>query len=179
MFRARIGIGLLALICLTLGVAAKLGFSQSSGSTASRLGLKGQIGYLVTQIDPSVNQPEVRIGDIIVGTSVTGQISSVEEFQAALRAPKLQTIPAKLLRFDPLAGGFQDVVVTLKTFPFGQYSRSGLIGTPGYFIKEIDPTVTQPGVRVGDFITATSVTGQIIDMNPFQAGIKQLPIGST
>src|SRR5262245_38155478 len=73
-------ISLSVAVVLVVGVIAPAKFFHSEAPTRPVLGLKGRMGYLVTQIDPSINQPEVSVGDIITASDATGQISNVEQF---------------------------------------------------------------------------------------------------
>lgn len=176
----RIKIALLVVVLL-MAVVARPESSRSGRSNPSRLGLKGKIGYLVTSVDASTSQPEIKVGDIVVASSASGQITSVEQFQASVKAlTPGQTLLAEVLRFDPSTGLFKEVDLTLKTFAFlsGQQSRLGLMGLPGFFVAEIDPAVTQPGIKVGDFITETNLAGQIIDFDQFRTTIMQATVGS-
>jgi hypothetical protein len=172
----------LAVVILTVGAVARPESSQSSTSSFSRLGLKGLMGYLITEVDPRVNQPEIQVGDIIVGTDLTGQTTSMDQYQNTLRrsAPG-QTLRARVLRYNGSTSQFDELEKTLTTFPSpsGQFSRLGLIGRPGYFVEEIDPAVNQPEIKLRDMILATNLSGQIVDIEQFQTQIRQTTVGLT
>lgn len=82
----------------------------------SRLGLVGEPGFVVSGIDPSAEQPELRVGDIIVATSVGGQLTNGERFQAAVRSLGVGSeLRASILRFNPATGAYEERQVVLKT----------------------------------------------------------------
>ena len=102
---------------LTLYMADVAISHQEMGN--SRLGLLGELGYVVTGIDSAVIQPEVRVGDIITFTNVTGQLTSIEGFQQAIRSLSPgSVVQASVLRFNAATGKFEERVANLSTFPY-------------------------------------------------------------
>lgn len=99
----------------------QLEFKTSSmpGGGGSRLGLIGETGFVITAIDPSVSQPEVRPNDLITLTSIGGQVTNVESFQQAIKAAHPGSmLQATLLRFDPAANGFAERQAVLPLFAY-------------------------------------------------------------
>lgn len=173
-------IAFLAVVATVLTIAVPVS-STKQVSKPGRLGLKGVMGLLVTGVDSSANQPNVRIGDIIVNTGKTGQIANIDQFQGSIRiSPPGQIIPAYVLRYNAEAGSFAEELINLQTFPFpsGQNSRLGLITKSVFVIREIDPTVNQASVKPGDVIVATELGGQVADVNQFRTQVKNTRIGS-
>jgi S1-C subfamily serine protease len=176
----RRGIAFMAVVVMALSIAMPVS-SIKQVSQPGRLGLKGVLGLLVTAVDSSASQPDVRIGDIIVNTGKTGQIANIDQFQASIRtSPAGQIIPASVLRYNAESRSFDEELINLQTFPFpsGQNSRLGLITKSVFVIREIDPTVNQPNVKPGDVIGATELGGQVADVNQFRIQVRTTRIGS-
>jgi hypothetical protein len=175
---------LLKILSLTLILSATITFTliaiappqKTSRLPLSRFGLTGELVYIVTHLDPSLDQPDLRLGDIIRATSVDGQIRDVEKFQKGVRATAPNTaIQATILRVNPSTGSFEERQTSLKTLPLPNrpsLSRLSVIGQVGFMIKEIDPSVGQLGLKMGDIISATSLGGQITNVEKFQKDVR-------
>lgn len=96
-------------------------FSQSSKSNLpqSKLGVKGEMGFVITVIDNDspLGQAGLKLGDIITG--LNEQVTSIEKFQKdiATSAPGT-TFEITYLRFNSTTSKFEEQEVTVKTIPF-------------------------------------------------------------
>ena len=96
-------------------------FSQQArnGVPQSKLGLKGEMGFIIRVIDPGspLEQAGLKIGDIIVG--LNGQVTGIEKFQRDIAASEPGTaFEVSYLRFDPATGRLDERTVTVRTIPF-------------------------------------------------------------
>jgi hypothetical protein len=163
------------LLCCLIALAHPV-FSQS------RLGIIGEQGLVVKSIDPATSQPDLEIGDVITATTLTGQIFNIERFQQAVqKSSSTSVLPATSLRFNPATGSFKERSTNLKTYsiPSLTMSRLGVVGEPGFVVKSVDPATSQVDLEIGDIITATTLTGQIVDVTNFQQIIKESQPGVT
>lgn len=180
----KIKIILISIVVLTILAAlqaSNYSFSQSINATPARIGVQGLFGFVITEVDVSTPQSELKLGDIIITTSLGGQLTNIESFQDNIRnAPDNSVIKANCLRFNSQTNSFDEITLTLKTFPSPSrtFSRLGVNGVPGYLITEIDSRTNQPDLAVNDIITYTSAGGEIVDIERFQEEIKKIKVGS-
>lgn len=102
-------------------------FSQYPEKPKSRLGIKGEMGFIITAIEPgsTIEQAGLKLGDIITSTSLNGQITGAEQFQkdVATSVPGA-TIEITYLRFNPATRSFDERTLTVRTMPFPTQSQS-------------------------------------------------------
>lgn len=114
---------------LALAVVGLLGlvspaFSQSVQTDQlpkSRLGIYYELGLIVKRIDPSstVEQAGLKVGDIVISTSLSGQLTSVEQFQKDIANLEPGTnVEIRYLRFNPTTHTFDELKTTVTTIPF-------------------------------------------------------------
>lgn len=146
----------------------------------SRLGIKGYFGYVVTEINESVNQPEIQIGDIIISTEITGEVTDVGNFQSKIQQAKANTtIKALTVRFNNESKSFDEKYITLNTFPTAKPSMSkvGLEGVMGFAVSKLDVETKQSEIRLGDILSDTDVSGQLTSIDQFQNSVKSVGPG--
>ncbi len=144
----------------------------------SRVGVKGELVLIVTQLDSSLGQTDLQVGDIIRATSAGGQFKNIEKFQQAVRAtPPNTTIQTTIERFNPSSGKFEERQTALKTFPIPKrpsLSRLSIVGQTGFIIREIDSSMGLTELKIGDIISMTSTSGQISDVEKFQKDVRAM-----
>lgn len=87
--------------------------------STSRLGIVGPLGLVVKYIDPTTPQPDLKVGDILISTEVTGQLVNVTDFQRSIKESPLGTaIRATRLRFNPITGSLEESPIQLKTYSY-------------------------------------------------------------
>ncbi len=149
---------------------------KTSRPPLSRFGVKGELVYIVTRLDSSLGQSDLQLGDMIRLTSVGGQIRDIAKFQQDVRATAPNTaIEATVARFNPSSGIFEERQSVLKTFPIPKrpaLSRLSVVGQTGFIIREIDPALGLSELKVGDIISATSLGGQITNVEKFQKDVR-------
>lgn len=85
----------------------------------SRLGIVGPFGLVIKYIDPTTPQPDLKVGDILTATEVTGQLFDVTDFQRLIKESSLgSTINATRLRFNPITGSLEESQIQLKTYSY-------------------------------------------------------------
>lgn len=85
----------------------------------SRLGIVGPLGLVINYIDPTTPQPDLKIGDILISTEVTGQLIDITDFQRSIKeSPLGTTIRATRLRFNPMTGSLDENQIQLKTYSY-------------------------------------------------------------
>ena len=92
----------------------------------SRIGIIGQIGLLVRRVDhkSSVELAGLKVGDIIVGTSLSGDLKSIAQFQKEIAALEPGTsIQISYLRFNSTTANFDELKTTVTTIPFPAQAR--------------------------------------------------------
>ena len=143
----------------------------------SRLGIKGYYGFVITDIDSSVKQPEVSAGDIIISTEISGQVNEVERFQSDIRSTKsASSVRSIAVKFNGKTKNLEKREVRLITFVAENttYSKLGVKGVMGFVITEIDPIIKQTNVNIGDIITDTNLDGQISNILEFQRKVQSI-----
>lgn len=143
----------------------------------SRLGIKGYFGFVVTEIDSSVKQSGIRVGDIILSTELSGEFIDVEKFQADIRNMNSR-LPLRsiCLKFNSKTEMFDEREVLLITRSsensFG--SKLGLKGIAGLAVTQVDPVTNQTDITIGDIIIDSELDGQITNILEFQKKVKSL-----
>ncbi|MFN0140783.1 MAG: hypothetical protein ACKVQW_11950 [Pyrinomonadaceae bacterium] len=85
----------------------------------SRLGIVGPFGLVVKYIDPTTPQPDLKVGDILISTEVTGQLVDVADFKKSIKESPLGTaIRATRIRFNPMTGSLDENQIQLKTYSY-------------------------------------------------------------
>lgn len=95
----------------------------------SRIGIIGQIGLVVRRVDPNsaVELAGLKVGDIVIGTGLSGDITNIAQFQKEITALEPGTkVPITYLRFNPTTATFDELKTTVTTIPFpAQAGRFG------------------------------------------------------
>ncbi len=168
--------------------------SSSAASAESRLGVKGKMVLIVTQIAPFVSQSEIQAGDVITDVLFEEQndpsdgskqcdLSTIADLQKVIAESRVGTpIRIEFLRFDPLIGNFENHVTKVQTLAaLGSQSRStiGLVGEMGFMIEDVDPSTPQAEVRAGDIMLSIMALGQVTDLETFREAVRTSKAGST
>jgi membrane-associated protease RseP (regulator of RpoE activity) len=108
-------------------------FSQYPEKPKSRLGVKGEMGFIIAAIEPgsAIEQAGLKPGDIITNTSLSGQITSAEQLQKDV-ATSVPGAPIEITyrRFNPVTRSFDERTVTVRIMPFPDQSQSKVKVTP-------------------------------------------------
>jgi predicted metalloprotease with PDZ domain len=94
---------------------------QTDQLPKSRLGIMFEVGLLVKRLDPrsTVEQAGLKVGDIIISTGLSGQVTSIEQFQKDIANLEPGTsVEIKYLRFNPTTRTFDELKTTVTTIPF-------------------------------------------------------------
>jgi len=121
-FAALVAIGLASLISPPISQSL-----QTDQLPKSRLGIIFEVGLLVKRIDPrsTVEQAGLKVGDIITGTTLSGQLTSIEQFQKDIANLEPGTnVEIRYLRVNPTTGAFDELKTTLTTIPFPSKATS-------------------------------------------------------
>jgi hypothetical protein len=146
----------------------------------SRLGIKGHFGFVVTELRPVDSSTQLRVGDVLISTDVTNQVANIEEFQTTIRGLEPESsIRVLLVRFQGESKSFVEHEAKLKVTkqPNSLTSTLGIGGKMGFLVKEIDPSITQPNIEIGDIITDLELGGQIQDISAFQNLVRSVTRG--
>jgi predicted metalloprotease with PDZ domain len=101
-------------------------FSQSNKSNLpqSKLGVKGEMGFVITTIDANspLGQAGLKPGDIITG--LNGQVTSIEKFQQDIATSSPGTaFDVTYLRFNFVTSKLEEQKTRVKTIPFATETR--------------------------------------------------------
>ncbi|MGI8836502.1 MAG: hypothetical protein ACR2H4_07665 [Pyrinomonadaceae bacterium] len=118
---AIVAIGLTSFISLPISRSA-----QTDQLPKSRLGIIGQIGLVIRRVDPSssVELAGLKVGDVVIGTSLGGDITSIAQFQKEITALEPGTkVQITYLRFNATTATFDELKTTVTTIPFPSQAR--------------------------------------------------------
>lgn len=99
---------------------------QTDQPPKSRLGIIGQAGLVIRRVDPSssVELAGLKVGDIVIGTSLGGDITSITQFQKEIAALEPGTkVQITYLRFNATTSTFDELKTTVTTIPFPSQAR--------------------------------------------------------
>lgn len=138
-------------------------FSQYPDKPKSRLGVQGEMGFIVTAIQPgsTAEQAGLKSGDIITSTSLSGQVTNGEQFQKdiAASAPGT-TIQITYLRFNSATGSFDERAATVKTMPILSQSQSSASSIPA----QLKRSLSAPSSQITCYWCCEACTG----LEPYQ-----------
>lgn len=102
--------------------------ASQSGST---LGLIGEMGFMINGIDPSIQQAEVRQGDIMLSLESAGQITDLKTFRTFISTREVNTtVRAEVLRYHAAPKTTGRITIVLKVFPYPSTPQSASTSTP-------------------------------------------------
>ena len=109
------------LVGVSLTFVGTTAFSQQNGSPLpkSKLGVEGEMGFIISIIDPGspLQQAGLEPGDIITG--LNGQVTSIEKFQSDIATSAPGTaFEIRYLRFNSTSGKLEENTVAVKTVSF-------------------------------------------------------------
>lgn len=106
--------------------AATIRIIVLSAQSRPTIGLVGQPGFMIKDIDSSTQQSEVGAGDIILTAQPFGQIADLDSFRNAIRASEVNgTIRAEVLSFTSTTNNGQRRTVSLKLYPYPAAPQNG------------------------------------------------------
>lgn len=110
---AIVAVGLISALALRTSQSAR-----TDQSPKSRLGLISQVGLVVRRVEPksSAEQAGLKVGDIVIGTNLSGDITSIAEFQAQIAELEPGTkVQITYLRFNTTTSTFDELKTILTT----------------------------------------------------------------
>lgn len=180
-----------------VAVASVILAQVASAKTAhepSRLGVKGRMVFIVTDIAHFAGNPEIKARDMITSIYLEeqcqqpnnkgqcGPVISIQNLQNTVASSKLGSpVQVEFQRINSTTGKFDHHATTLNTFPHPAYqSRSalGLMGKLGLMVTDVDPSTEQGELHVGDIILSTPAFGSLDELDLFRNFIKGREPGS-
>lgn len=186
---------LLAVPVLSLLVLTAWANPSLTPKESSRLGVIGQMVFVVTEVASFAEGAEIQVGDLLTfishnqhssqtdGTDQCGSITGLKTLRSAVTNSKPGTVlRVEFLRLNPATGAFENRVASITTLahPASQsLTTLGLIGKIGLMVNEVDPSTVQPEISLGDIIVATSAFGEIVEIETFRKSIMQSQVNSS
>lgn len=121
-------------------------FAQYPDKPKSRLGVQGEMGFIITAVQPgsTAEQAGLKPGDIITSTSLNGQVTSGEQFQKDIATSAAgTTIQITYLRFNSVTGNFEERTATVRTMPIPSQSQSSASSVPAKLGRSLSASPLQ------------------------------------
>lgn len=183
---------LLAFIIATVGITQPVGQTESFKSTGNlaRLGIKGNVVFVVSRIAPFATNNEIKIGDIITQIHLKNESASlsiqcdaftdVETLQKTIaESPIGMAVGIEYLRMNSLTGKLESKVANVATIS-NQSAPNSTLGLDlymGLMVKSVESATPQPEISASDIIFDSDL-GQITNIMTFRNQVIMGKIGS-